>query len=194
MINLVWVIMIISGIILAAWQGKPEIITEASFQAARSAVKYAIELIGVMSFWLGMMKIAEEAGLIRSLAKLLRPLMGFLFPTVPTNHPAMGAIVMNLSANILGLGNAATPFGLKAMEELQYLNQEKDRATTAMCTFLALNTACLTILPTMVISLRVSAGSSNPTEIVGTTFFATAIGMTLAILADRTLRLVYGRR
>ena len=188
MINLVWVAMIIAGIILAAWQGRPEIITEASFQAARSAVKYAIELMGVMSFWLGMMKIAEEAGLIRSLAKLLRPLMGFLFPSVPTNHPAMGAIVMNLSANILGLGNAATPFGLKAMEELQSLNRDKERATTAMCTFLALNTSCLTILPTMVISLRVSAGSANPTEIIGTTFFATAIGMTLAIIADRLCR------
>lgn len=194
MINLVWVVMIITGIILAAWQGKPEIITEASFQAARSAVKYAIELMGVMSFWLGMMKIAEEAGLIRSLAKLLRPLMGFLFPSVPINHPAMGAIVMNLSANILGLGNAATPFGLKAMEELQNLNGDKERATTAMCTFLALNTACLTILPTMVISLRVSTGSANPTEIIGTTFFATAIGMTLAIMADRLCRSMNFRR
>lgn len=194
MINIIWVIMVITGIILAAWQGKPEIITEASFQAAKAAVKYAIELIGVMSFWLGMMKVAEKAGLIRFLAKILRPLMRFLFPTVPADHPALGSIVMNLSANILGLGNAATPFGLKAMEELQSLNPDKERATTAMCTFLALNTACITLLPTMVLGLRTSAGSANPTEIVGTTFFATACGMVLAILADRILRRFFGGR
>lgn len=194
MINIIWLIMIGAGIILAIWQGRPEIITETSFQAARSAVKYAIELIGVMSFWLGLMRIAEEAGFVRSLAALLRPVLALVFPTVPPNHPAMGAIVMNLSANILGLGNAATPFGLKAMEELQRINPEKEKATTAMCTFLALNTACITLIPTMVISLRASAGSANPTEIVGTTFFATAIGMTLAILADRFCRRVYGRR
>lgn len=194
MINIIWVIMVITGIILAAWQGKPEIITEASFQAAKAAVKYAIELIGVMSFWLGMMKVAEKAGLIRFLAKILRPLMIFLFPTVPADHPALGSIVMNLSANILGLGNAATPFGLKAMEELQSLNPDKERATTAMCTFLALNTACITLLPTMVLGLRTSAGSANPTEIVGTTFFATACGMVLAILADRILRRFFGGR
>lgn len=194
MINLIWVIMIASGIILAFWQGKPEIITEVSFQAASSAVKYAIELIGVMSFWLGIMKLAEKAGLIRFLAKLLQPLMRFLFPTIPPEHPALGSIVMNLSANILGLGNAATPFGLKAMEELQSLNPEKERATAAMCTFLALNTACITLLPTMVLGIRTSAGSANPTEIVGTTFFATAIGMVLAILCDRLLQKVSGGR
>ncbi|MFY9175526.1 MAG: nucleoside recognition domain-containing protein [Peptococcia bacterium] len=194
MVNVIWLVMIISGIILAFWQGRPEIITELSFQAAGSAVKYAIELIGVMSFWLGIMKVAEKAGLIRFLAKILRPLMKFLFPTVPPDHPALGSIVMNLSANILGLGNAATPFGLKAMEELQSLNPEKEKATVAMCTFLALNTACITILPTMVIGIRSSAGSANPTEIVGTTFFATAVGMVLAILFDRLLRRFFGGR
>jgi len=194
MINIIWAVMILSGISLALWQGKPEIITQASFQAAGSAVKYALELVGVMSFWLGMMKIAEEAGIIRGLARLLRPLMSFLFPSVPVNHPAMGSMVMNLSANILGLGNAATPFGLKAMEQLQSLNSDKEQASPAMCTFLALNTACLTILPTMVISLRVSSGSADPTEIVGTTFFATAVGMILALLADRVLRRASGGR
>jgi len=194
MINLIWAGMILAGMAMALAQGKPEIITEASFQAARAAVKYALELIGVMGFWLGMMKIAEEAGLVRAMARLLRPVMGFLFPSVPAGHPALGSIVMNLSANILGLGNAATPFGLKAMEQLQSLNPEKEKATPAMCTFLALNTACITLLPTTVISLRVSAGSANPTEIIGTTFFSTALGMSLAIIADGFCRRVYGRR
>ncbi len=194
MINVIWLVMIMSGMLLAVWQGRPEIITESAFQAAGSAVKYAFELIGVMSFWLGIMKVAEKAGIISLLARLLRPLLRFLFPDVPPSHPALGSIVMNLSANILGLGNAATPFGLKAMEELQTLNKEKDRASPAMCTFLALNTACITIIPTMVLGLRVSAGSANPTEIIGTTFFATATGMTMAILADRFLRRVCGGR
>lgn len=187
MINLIWLVMILSGIFLAAWQGKPEVITQAAFTAAQAAVKYSLELIGVLSFWLGIMKIAERAGLIRLLSRLLRPLTALLFPSVPAHHPALGSILMNLSANILGMGNAATPFGLKAMEELQSLNPNKETATEAMCTFLAMNTACITFLPTMVISLRLSAGSANPTEIVGTTIFATTLGMGTAICADRLL-------
>lgn len=191
MINIVWLVMILSGIILAGVQGKPELVTQAAFQAAQAAVKYSLELIGVMSFWLGMMKIAEEAGLVKLLAKILKPFTRLLFPSVPPQHPAMGAILMNLSANILGLGNAATPFGLKAMQELQELNREKERASEAMCTFLALNTACITFMPTMIIGLRLSAGSANPTEVVGTTLFATSVGMSAAILADNVLRRIY---
>ena len=194
MVNVIWALMILSGILLAFGQGKPEIITTAAFQAAGSAAQYALELIGIMSLWLGIMKIAEQAGLISALARLLRPLIRFLFPSVPVNHPAEGAIIMNLSANILGLGNAATPFGIKAMEELQSLNPDKEQASYAMCTFLALNTACITVLPTMVIGLRVTAGSANPTEIVGTTFLATAIGMSLAVILDRFLRKLNSRR
>lgn len=191
MINVVWLVMILSGIILAALQGKPEIITQAAFQAAQAAVRYALELIGVMCFWLGMMKIAEEAGLVRLLSALLRPFTRLLFPSVPVRHPAMGAILMNLSANLLGLGNAATPFGLKAMQELQSLNRDKEQASAAMCTFLALNTACITFMPTMIIGIRLSAGSADPTEIVGTTIFATTAGMSVAIIADNILRRIY---
>jgi spore maturation protein A len=193
MINIVWLVMIVSGIIIASLQGKPEIITQSAFQSAQAAVKYSLELVGIMSFWLGMMRIAEEAGLISALAKGLKPLTKFLFPSVPAQHPAMGAILMNLSANILGLGNAATPFGLKAMQELQSLNGDKETASAAMCTFLALNTACITLMPTMIIAIRLTAGSANPTEIVSTTLFATAVGMSIAILADNILRRVYGR-
>jgi len=191
MINIIWLLMIISGIILASLQGKPEIITQTAFQAAQAAVKYSLELVGVMSFWLGMMKIAEEAGLVRKLATILRPFTRMLFPSVPDWHPAMGAMLMNLSANILGLGNAATPFGLKAMQELQSLNREKEQASEAMCTFLALNTACITFMPTMIIGIRLSAGSANPTEVVGTTLFATAAGMSVAVMADNILRRIF---
>lgn len=191
MINIVWVVMILWGIALAALKGTPEIVTEAAFQAAGAAVKYSIELIGIMSFWLGVMKIAEEAGLVKLLARVLRPLTSLLFPSIPSNHPAMGAVLMNLSANILGLGNAATPFGLKAMQELQTLNDDKERASHAMCTFLALNTACITLMPTMIIGIRLSSGSANPTEIVGTTLFATTIGMCVAITADNIMRRIY---
>jgi len=127
-------------------------------------------------------------------ARIMRPLMRVLFPSVPLDHPAMGAMVMNMSANILGLGNAATPFGLKAMQELQAINPEKERASPAMCTFLAINTACITLMPTMVIGIRAAAGSTNPAEIVGTTFLATAAGMGVAVLADGILRKIYDRR
>lgn len=194
MINVVWLILILSGIILSLLQGRPEVITQAAFQASQAAVKYALELIGVMAFWLGMMKIAEQSGLVELLARGLKPLTRLLFPSVPAKHPAMGAMLMNLSANILGLGNAATPFGLKAMEELQKLNKGKESASEAMCTFLALNTACITLMPTMIIAIRLSAGSTHPTEIVGTTFFATAVGMSMAVTADNILRRLYARR
>ena len=120
-----------------------------------------------MALWLGIMKIAEKGGLVAALAKMLRPLMVRLFPSVPSQHPAMGAIILNLSANMLGLGNAATPFGMKAMQELQTLNNDSDEASTAMCTFLALNTSCITLIPATIIGVRLSFGSANPTEIVG---------------------------
>lgn len=191
MINLVWVIMISLGIILAGIQGQPEVITQSAFHAAQTAVKYALELIGVMSLWLGLMKVAEEAGLIKLFAEILKPFTKILFPSIPPGHPAMGSILMNLSANLLGLGNAATPFGLKAMQELQEINFKKDEASEAMCTFLALNTSSITLLPATIIGIRITAGSANPTEIVGTTLFATTVGMTAALLTDRLMRRYY---
>jgi spore maturation protein A len=117
--------------------------------------------------------------------------MRLLFPSIPEGHPALGSILMNLSANLLGLGNAATPFGLKAMKELQEINNKKDEASAAMCTFLAMNTACITILPATIISVRITAGSANPTEIVGTTLFATTVGMSIALLVDAIMRRLY---
>ncbi len=135
-----------------------------------------------------MMRIAERAGILRALARLLAPLVRRLFPDVPRDHPAMGYILSNMTANLLGLGNAATPMGIKAMEELQKLNPDPKTATPAMCTLLALNTASLTVVPTTVIALRAQMGSANPVDIVGTTLVATAIGTATAIVLDRWFR------
>ncbi|MBE3588740.1 MAG: spore maturation protein [Thermoanaerobacteraceae bacterium] len=195
MVNYVWLGMIVFGILVAGANGQIEVVTRAALEGADKAVKTSLNLIAIITFWLGIMKLAEAAGLVRALARLVRPLSRFLFPDVPANHPAMGAIIMNLSANILGLGNAATPMGLIAMQELQKLNRgDPKTATNAMCTFLALNTSCLTLIPTTIIGIRVMYGSTDPTAIVGTTIFATACGMTVAVLVDRILRFFYGRQ
>lgn len=195
MVNFVWLAMIVFGIIVAGVKGNIEVVTKAALDGANNAVKISISLIAIITFWLGIMKLAEEAGLVRALAWLVRPVMRFLFPSVPKEHPAMGAMVMNLSANILGLGNAATPMGLIAMRELQKLNHGRDTASDAMCTFLALNTSCVTLIPTTIIGIRLLYGSADPTDIVGPTIMATAFSMAVAIVVDRFLRLFYaGRR
>lgn len=195
MVNYVWLFMIVVGVLVAAVNGNVEVVTKAAFEGAQVAVKTSLDLIAIITFWLGIMKLAEAAGLVQALARLVQPITRFLFPSVPRDHPAMGAIVMNLSANILGLGNASTPMGLIAMQELQKLNRgDPKEATDAMCTFLALNTSCITLIPTTIIGIRLIYGSANPTEVVGTTIFATAMGMTAAICMDRLLRYLYYRR
>ncbi len=188
MLNLIWLLLLTSGIIVAAANGNIEIVTEAALGAAKGAVEVCFDLIGIMALWLGIMKIAEKGGLVKSLARLMRPLMVKLFPSVPPEHPAMGAIILNLSANMLGLGNAATPFGMKAMQELQELNSQSDEASEAMCTFLALNTSCITLIPATIIGVRLSCESANPTEIVGPCIFATAIAMIIAVSLDYWFR------
>jgi len=194
-VNYIWLGMIIFGILTAAAHGRVEVVTRAALEGADNGVKVSLNLIAIISFWLGIMRLAEAAGLVRALARLVRPLTAVLFPSVPRDHPAMGAIIMNLSANILGLGNAATPMGLIAMRELQKLNREDPKtASEAMCTFLALNTSCLTLIPSTIIGIRLMHGSTDPTAIVGTTIFATACGMTVAVMVDRILRLVYRGR
>ncbi len=160
-------------------------ITFSALEAAKTAVTIALGLVGIMALWLGMMKIAEEAGLLRIISNALRPLTKFLFPDIPQNHPAMGAMVMNISANMLGLGNAATPFGLKAMEELEKLNPEKGTATNAMCTFLAINTAGLTLIPATAIAIRAAAGSSNPAIIIGTSIFGAGCATIAGVAAAK---------
>jgi spore maturation protein SpmA len=160
-------------------------LTSAVIEAAKSSVTLALGLIGVMALFLGLMKVAEAGGLLRVIARLLRPLMVRLFPDVPAEHPAMGAMIMNMSANALGLGNAATPFGIRAMQELDRLNPHKGTSTNAMALFLAVNTSSVTLLPTGIIALRASAGSSDPAGILPTTLFATLCSTTAAIVAAK---------
>ncbi len=154
---------------------------------AKTAVELAIGLIGIMALWLGIMKIAEQSGLVSKLAALLKPLTTRLFPDVPPDHPAMGAMIMNISANILGLANAATPLGLKAMEELNKLNRKAGTATDAMCTFLVINTSNVQLIPATVIAIRAAAGSANPTDILGPVIVATAISLIVGVSTVRLL-------
>lgn len=162
-------------------------LTDASLNAAESAVKICITLIGIMALWLGLMNIAKDAGLIDAFARLLNPLMRWLFPGIPDGHPAQGAILMNLSANMIGLDNAATPMGLKAMTELQTLNPVKDTATNSMAMFLAINNSSVTIIPIAVIGYRAAEGSLNPTEPLAGTIIATTISTVAAVLITKWL-------
>lgn len=188
MINYIWLFMILSGVIAALLQGEIDLVTTAALNGAKDAVAVCIGLISILVFWLGMMRIAQDAGLLEKLAQLLRPVARFLFPSVPPDHPAMGYILSNMSANLFGLGNAATPMGLKAMEELQKLNPDPKTATPAMCTLLALNTSGLTLIPTTIIGIRMKYDSVDPTSIIGPTLLATFIATTIAILLDRYYR------
>lgn len=188
MVNLVWLIMLVGGIITAIAKGKAEVVTTALFQAGEQSITIVLEIAAVMMLWMGILKIAEEAGLMKALSRLLKPLVKKLFPELPRENSAMGFILMNISANLLGLGNAATPFGLKAMHELQELNPEKDKASNSMITFLILNTSSVTLIPTLVISLRMQAGSAAPEEIVATTIVATLAGTVGGLLLHKFLQ------
>lgn len=188
MINIIWAALILIGFIVGAINGNIDMVTAAAIENAKTAVELAFGLIGVMAMWLGIMKIAEDSGLIKLISKALKPIMVLLFPDVDPEHPAMGAMIMNISANILGLGNAATPFGLKAMEELQKLNRKKDTATNAMVTFLAINTSSVTLIPASTIAILSAAGAKNPTEIIGPSIIATSLSTIAAIIAAKTLQ------
>ena len=184
MLNYIWFGMMFRGVVVGIFTGNIDAVTEAAIDMAKVAVNLAIGLIGIMALWLGIMKIAEESGLIRLIAKGLRPITIRLFPDVPEDHPAIGSIVLNMSANILGLGNAATPLGLKAMEELQEINPDKDTATNDMCTFLAINTSSVQlILPATVVALMGATSS----QIFITTIFATGMSTIAAIAAVKFL-------
>jgi spore maturation protein A len=167
---------------------KTRAVTQAALDYAATAVTIALGLIGIMALWLGVMKVAEQAGLIRSLTRLLRPLTKALFPEVPPDHPAVGAMIMNIAANMLGLSNAATPFGLKAMEELNKLNPKLGTATNAMCTFLVINTAGLVLLPATAIAVRAAAGSANPGIIIGTSIFGASCATVTGLVAVKLLQ------
>jgi spore maturation protein A len=165
-----------------------KVANEGILKIADTAVTLALGLIGVMALWLGVMKIAEAAGLVALLAKAVKPIMVWLFPEVPADHPAMGAMVMNMTANFLGLSNAATPLGLKAMEELNKLNPVAGTATNAMCMFLTINTTALTLVPATVIAIRLTLGSDNPTDIIMPTFLATLISLILGVMFTKLIQ------
>jgi len=217
MLNHIWFWMIMSSLIIAGFndfinpadKAKPDTSTEqttaqkqslnettslgkvtsGAINAAELAVKISIGLIGVMALWLGVMRVAEEAGMIKKLGLLVRPITKRLFPSIPADHPAIGSMIMNISANMLGLSNAATPLGLKAMEELQKLNDDKETASNDMITFLVINTSAITLIPASAIAIRATLGSANPQQIIVPSILAatcaTIVGITTVKLIQR---------
>ena len=181
MLNHLWLAMLVVAVLVGGFTGHLKETADGAIDSAKTAVTLAIGLIGVMTLWLGIMRLAERSGLVSVLAWGLRPLLVRLFPDVPANHPAMGSMVMNIAANMLGLNNAATPLGLRAMRDLETLNRHPGTATNAMCTFLAINTGSVQLISVNAIAVLAAAGSVNPTAIVGTTlmatFFSSAVGL-----------------
>lgn len=186
MLNYVWLALIVLALITAAINGKVPDVGTAAVDGAKTGVDISLGLIGIMALWLGIMRIAQEAGMINMLARAIRPITSRLFKEIPHDHPAIGSMILNISANWLGLGNAATPFGIKAMEEMQKLNKSDDTATNSQVLFLAINTASITLVPASIIAVRVTAGSNDPFAIIGTAIFAstcaTIVGVTVALL------------
>lgn len=187
MINIIWFFMITIGIIFGIINGKLDMINHVVIENTGDAVAFAIGLTGIMATWLGLMKIAERSGLITSIGKILSPILRFIFPEIPKNHPANTAIIMNMVANMFGAGNSATALGLKAMEELQTLNNNKDTATNAMAMFLVINMSSIQLIPLTVLKVRADAGSLNPTEIISTALIATTVSTLVGIVACKLM-------
>jgi spore maturation protein SpmA len=185
MMNYVWFFLLMVALVVSMITGTVEEVAKGAMDSAATAVNIAIGLIGIMTLWLGIMKIAHEAGLVSILARAIKPVSKRLFPEIPEDHPAIGAMVLNISANWLGLSNAATPLGLKAMEELQSINPDKDRASDSMIMFLALNTGSITLIPMTVIAARAALKSADPTEIIGATIFASTCATIVGVLAAK---------
>ena len=188
MLNAIFILLISISVLFAAFHGTMTEVMNASIDSANSAVQIAIGLLGMMALWLGLMRVLRDAGFMAALARALAPVMRRLFPDVPPDHPAMGAMIMNLSANILGLGNAATPFGLKAMKELDTLNSRPGVATDSMALFLAINTSGVAVLPLGAIAVRASLGSMDPAGIVVPTILATTCSTVVAVAMAKLLQ------
>jgi spore maturation protein SpmA len=195
MLNWIWLAFLVISVLLAGFTGRLPQLTTGAFESAKGAVMdIALPLMGIWAIWLGMMRLAEQSGLVQKLAQALKPIMRRLFPDVPPEHPAMGAMVLNMAANMLGLGNAATPLGLRAMAHLERLNPRPGVASNAMCTFLTLNTASIQLIPTSAISILAINGSKNPTAIVPTAFLATVCAATVGVLSAKFLERLPGFR
>jgi len=187
-LNYIWLALVLGAVLLGGLTGQLPAVTEAAFESCKTAVMtIALPLAGVMALWLGVMRLAEKSGLMHALARALRPLMTRLFPDVPADHPAMGSMIMNMSANMLGLANAATPLGLRAMQDLEKLNPRPGTASNAMCTFLALNTSSVQLIPASAVAILAAAGSVQPTAIIGTALVATLCSTIAGLTAVKTL-------
>ena len=191
MLNYIWFGLMAIALVVAAFNGTADAVTRGAMDSASTAVQIAIGLIGIMTLWLGIMRVAEAAGLVSLVGRALRPLLRRLFPDVPAEHPAAGAIVVAVAANMLGLNNAATPLGIKAMEELQALNPEKATVTNSMVTFLALTTSGVQLIPATMIGVLAAAGSQQPTSIIAPSIVATFVGTLAAVAAAKLLQRVY---
>lgn len=187
MLNIIWLGMILTSIVVGVIEGRIDEVVRAVTDSAKLGFEIALGLAGIMCLWLGIMSIATESGLIKILGNVLRPVLRRLFPDVPIDHPAMGAIAMNIAANMLGLANAATPFGLQAMKELQTLNGHAKIATNSMCTFLAINTSSVQLIPATAIAYLAANGGTNPTSVVFSSLIATLASTVVAIIAVRQL-------
>ncbi len=188
MISILWTLLIILGIVYALVSGNTHLINNSILVNANKAFELIISLLPTIVLWTGIMKIAEDAGLLHKFAHFLEPILRKFFPSVPHDNPALGYISSNIAANMLGLGSAATPFGLKAMQQLQKINHKKDTASEAMITFLVLNTAGVTIIPTTIIAIRLAYGSLNPTEIMAPAIISTICSSITALTIDYFIR------
>lgn len=187
MLNIIWLSMLFLSIIVGVIEGRIEQVVHAITDSAKLGFEIALGLTGIMALWLGIMEVATQSGLIKIFARGLRPIMIRLFPDVPVDHPAMGAMILNMAANMLGLANAATPFGLQAMKELQRLNTHVHTASNAMCTFLAINTSSLQLIPATAIAILAANGSNNPASVIISSLIATAVSTIVAIVSVKQL-------
>lgn len=194
MVNIIWALFIIIGIIYSLISGNFNIINNEILVSGKSALDLLLGMLPLLVIWMGLMKVAEEAGIISSISKMMSPILKKIFPSVPNNDPSLGFIASNIAANMVGLGSAATPFGLKAMESLQKLNKDKKVASEAMITFLVLNTSGVTIVPTTIISLRLLYGSVNPSVVLPFCIIATTCSTIGGLTIDYLIRRKNGNR
>ena len=188
MLNYIWFGLMAIALVVAVFNGTAPALTKAAVDSAKVAVEISLGLVGIMTLWLGIMRIAERAGLIALLGRGLKPISRVLFPEIPPEHPAIGAMIMAVAANMLGLNNAATPLGIKAMEELEELNPYKETASNAMVTFMVINTSGIQFIPATIIGVLAAAGAKNPTSIIAPTLVSTTCGAIAAVSAAKLLQ------
>lgn len=189
--NYIWYFLIVISIIFGAINGTLDDVAKAIFTGTELSVKIILTLLGIMTFWLGIMKIAEKSGIVEFISKLLKPIARLIFPQIPKNSPIIGDVAMNFSANALGLANAATPMGIKAMEGMQEINEDKESASDSMCTLLAMNTAGFQLIPATVIAILAANGAENPTEIIVPTLIVTSVAFISAIIIAKLFQKVF---